>query len=279
MWLFKEPLFSTTSWMFWSRHFPERQLVPLFKPPIDNRTADLQWRVVHGAIATNRYRAHLHPELREGCTFCSQAETPEHVFVLCPRLTELFELLKGWFQGLMKCFLFACSSLAPNTVQKRNLHIHWWTASLVLLSRHWAHNTGSGELVPVLKGLLKDAWEWNMLTIKWWTTWGTSDIFWLLGVLCSVGGRELFLIFYQKKTFSVFGPLSLGSCFFVFFVLLSEDVWMIWLLLVKSFNQVTFKPQTSLSLSAAAKPQWGGRGWDQWRAAWKGKNCDRSWNQ
>lgn len=35
----------------------------LYKIPLEKRTADLQWRVVHGAIATNRYRAHLDPEL------------------------------------------------------------------------------------------------------------------------------------------------------------------------------------------------------------------------
>ena len=27
----------------------------LYKPPVNKRTGDLQWRIVHGAIATNRY--------------------------------------------------------------------------------------------------------------------------------------------------------------------------------------------------------------------------------
>ena len=99
--------------MFWSRCFPERQLASLSKPPVDNRTADLQWRVVLGATATNSYRAPLDPELGG---FCSQADTLEHVFVLCPRLTELFGLLKAGFRASVKCFLYACSSLVPNTV-------------------------------------------------------------------------------------------------------------------------------------------------------------------
>ncbi|KAI2644792.1 Polymeric immunoglobulin receptor [Labeo rohita] len=31
----------------------------LYKPPIEKRSGDLQWRIVHGLIATNRYRAHI----------------------------------------------------------------------------------------------------------------------------------------------------------------------------------------------------------------------------
>ena len=73
-----------------SRLFSEGQLASLSKPPVDNRTADLQWRLVLGAIATNSYRAPLDLELGEGV--CSQAETLEHVFVHCPRLAELFGL-------------------------------------------------------------------------------------------------------------------------------------------------------------------------------------------
>ena len=33
----------------------------LYKPPIDKRSGDLQWRILHGAIATNRYLAHVDP--------------------------------------------------------------------------------------------------------------------------------------------------------------------------------------------------------------------------
>ncbi|KAJ3586493.1 hypothetical protein NHX12_012891, partial [Muraenolepis orangiensis] len=66
----------------------------LYKLPVEKRTADLQWRIVHGAIATNRYRAHLDPELGEGCILCSEVETLEHLFVQCPRLSALFVLLK-----------------------------------------------------------------------------------------------------------------------------------------------------------------------------------------
>ncbi|TWW77612.1 Transposon TX1 uncharacterized 149 kDa protein ORF 2 [Takifugu flavidus] len=50
----------------------------LYKPPVDKRTGDLQWRIVHGAIATNRYLVHLDPSTGDGCPFCSQSETIYH---------------------------------------------------------------------------------------------------------------------------------------------------------------------------------------------------------
>ena len=45
----------------------------VYKLPVEKWTADLQWRIVHSAIAINR--VHLDPELTEGCIRCSQTET------------------------------------------------------------------------------------------------------------------------------------------------------------------------------------------------------------
>ncbi|TWW77693.1 Transposon TX1 uncharacterized 149 kDa protein ORF 2 [Takifugu flavidus] len=66
----------------------------LYKPPVDKRTGDLQWRIVHGAVATNRYLVHLDPSTGDGCPFCSQSETIYHLFVQCPRLEGLFGQLQ-----------------------------------------------------------------------------------------------------------------------------------------------------------------------------------------
>ncbi|KAJ3608922.1 hypothetical protein NHX12_023450 [Muraenolepis orangiensis] len=95
----------------------------LYKLPVEKRTADLQWRIVHGAIATNRYRAHLDPELGEGCIFCSEVETLEHLFVQCPRLSALFVLLKSWFQGLGEEFSFILFIFGPKySAKKKGVH-------------------------------------------------------------------------------------------------------------------------------------------------------------
>ena len=44
----------------------------LYNPPIDKRTGDLQWRILHGVIAMNWYLAHIDPCTAEGCLFCGQ---------------------------------------------------------------------------------------------------------------------------------------------------------------------------------------------------------------
>lgn len=98
---------------------PKGSWQSLYKLPIEKRTADLQWRVVHGAIATNRYRAHLDPELGEECIFCSQTESLAHLFVECPRLSALVELLKLWFQRLGESFSFSLFIFGPKYSAKR----------------------------------------------------------------------------------------------------------------------------------------------------------------
>ena len=47
----------------------------LNKPSVEKWVADLQWRIIHGAIATNRHRALLDPSTGDGCPFCAQSET------------------------------------------------------------------------------------------------------------------------------------------------------------------------------------------------------------
>lgn len=93
----------------------------LYKPPVDKRTGDLQWRIVHGAIATNRYLAHLNPDTGEGCPFCSQSETVFHLFSQCSRLAGLFRLLDTWLQGFGEHFLFVFSFMVHATQSRKKL--------------------------------------------------------------------------------------------------------------------------------------------------------------
>ncbi len=52
----------------------------LYKLPIEKRTADLQWRVVHWAVATNRHVAHIDPTVGKECPFCGTDESIDHLF-------------------------------------------------------------------------------------------------------------------------------------------------------------------------------------------------------
>ena len=55
----------------------------LDKPPLDKRVADLQWRILHGAIAVNAFISVLNQEVGQECSFCSQRETVFHAFLHC----------------------------------------------------------------------------------------------------------------------------------------------------------------------------------------------------
>ncbi|KAK3531870.1 hypothetical protein QTP70_033418, partial [Hemibagrus guttatus] len=70
----------------------------LYKPPVEKRTTDLQWRIIHGAVATDRHVAHLDPAVKGECRFCGEKEDLEHLVLKCQRLKGLFKLLKSWFQ-------------------------------------------------------------------------------------------------------------------------------------------------------------------------------------
>ena len=76
----------------------------LYKAPVEKRLADIQWRIIHGAIATNKYRAHFDPGTRGGCPFCFIAETLEHLVVSCPQLAGLTFFLQEWVEGLGEVF-------------------------------------------------------------------------------------------------------------------------------------------------------------------------------
>ncbi len=80
----------------------------LYKPPVEKRTADLQWRIIHGAIATDGHVAHLNPAVEGKCRFCGEQEDIEHLFLRCSRLQGLFNLLKALFSNFNENFLIKC---------------------------------------------------------------------------------------------------------------------------------------------------------------------------
>uniref|UniRef100_A0A4W5P160 Reverse transcriptase domain-containing protein n=1 Tax=Hucho hucho TaxID=62062 RepID=A0A4W5P160_9TELE len=65
----------------------------LYKKPIEKRSGDLQWRISHWILATNRYKVHLN-SLQEECLFCGLPETVFHIFIGCTRLLGILDVLK-----------------------------------------------------------------------------------------------------------------------------------------------------------------------------------------
>lgn len=71
----------------------------LYKPPVEKRTADLQLRIMYGAIATDKHVAHLNPAVGVECRFFGKEENLEHLFLKCKRLNGLFDVLSRLFHA------------------------------------------------------------------------------------------------------------------------------------------------------------------------------------
>ena len=81
----------------WTQRPGQNTLKPqwrvLYKQPLAKRTGDLQWRILHGAVATNAFISVLNPAVLSNCPFCDLRETVFHMFTECSRLTEIFSVL------------------------------------------------------------------------------------------------------------------------------------------------------------------------------------------
>ena len=68
-----------------------------YKSLLKKRTGDLQWRILHGAIAINALISVIKPTVLSGCPFCGKVQTVFHSFYECQRLWKLFDVLEKFF--------------------------------------------------------------------------------------------------------------------------------------------------------------------------------------
>lgn len=69
-----------------------------YKSPLTKRSGDLQWRILHGAIAVNSFVSKFNTDLSGLCPFCQEIETVFHMFLECKCLEPLFNMLKHVFE-------------------------------------------------------------------------------------------------------------------------------------------------------------------------------------
>ena len=70
----------------------------LYKPPLRKRRGDLQWRILHGAIAVNSFVSIINQPVKCNFPFCGEVETVFHAFYDCKRLFYLFNTLQNVFK-------------------------------------------------------------------------------------------------------------------------------------------------------------------------------------
>ncbi len=85
----------------------------LYKPPIEKRTGDIQWRVLHGAVAVNAFVSVINSNISSDCPFCKTRETIVHCFLECSRLCDLFCFLDVLFVKFGESFSSEIFILGP----------------------------------------------------------------------------------------------------------------------------------------------------------------------
>ncbi len=83
----------------------------LYKSPLAKKTGDLQWRILHGAIAVNVFISLFKSDGTDCCPFCLQRETLFHAFMYCERLKPLFDMLEilfNYFNVMFSMKVFIC---------------------------------------------------------------------------------------------------------------------------------------------------------------------------
>lgn len=93
----------------------------LYKPPLNKQSGDLQWRILHGAIAVNAFVSVINSDVVDKCVFCGIRETVFHCFTECFRLGLIFALLKGLFLRFQENFSTNAFILGLRYCQKQRI--------------------------------------------------------------------------------------------------------------------------------------------------------------
>lgn len=72
----------------------------LYKSPIPKRSGDLQWRIIHGIVATDNFVSRFNTLVSSTCPFCNDTDNVFHLFCDCFRLVPFFLLLDGMMSKL-----------------------------------------------------------------------------------------------------------------------------------------------------------------------------------
>ena len=167
----------------------------LYKPPIEKRTADLQWRLVHGAIATNRHVAYLDPAVGRGCPFCGEEESLTHLFLHCKRLEGLFhwfrEALGGFGEGFSESLFISGPKYSvkfKREVCLVNFLLGVAKLAIWLTRKKKMLNLDSVDPLESFLGLVKSRIKVEFMYYHLVNDVGTFSSIWCVwGLLCRVG--------------------------------------------------------------------------------------------
>ncbi len=105
----------------WRNHLlvPDEQLPSwhlFYKSPLPKRSGDIQWRILHGALATNTFLYKCNFTTSSVCTFCNIPDTVFHIFSNCYRIIPLLDIWRIFLKVLAGIFRKQCSYLGANII-------------------------------------------------------------------------------------------------------------------------------------------------------------------
>lgn len=133
-----------------------------YKSPLRKRSGDLQWRILHSAIAVNAFVSVINDAVSNACPFCGLVETIFHCFLECRRLLDLFVLLERLFisfgvEWSEQAFIFGAGYKRNNAVkwQLLNFIVGEAKLSIYLTRRNKMEAKLCDDIVPVFISLVK----------------------------------------------------------------------------------------------------------------------------
>lgn len=172
----------------------------LYKPPLTKRTGDLQWKIIHGAVAVNAFVSVLNPEVDSG--FCSTRETIFHVFMNCCRLQPLFEVVSDVFTRCNETFSLETFILGYKYVRKKsvvcqllNFVLGQAKLAIYLSRKKKIEQNLNQNMVALFSNLVKSRVMVDFLYYKSIDDFVTFECIWCYGeALCSVFEGELIFV-------------------------------------------------------------------------------------
>ena len=171
----------------------------LYKQPLTKRTGDLQWRILHGAIAVNAVIAKINPEISDKCPFCVGRETIYHCFMDCNRLSPLFCMLSLLFFSMGTMFTkqgfiigFSYNQRQRSKCQLLNFIVGQAKLAIYLSRRNKVRYSTGDDVKAVFKNLVKSRIG---IDFHFYNVMSAIDVFkdiWCgNGALCAVKEDEL----------------------------------------------------------------------------------------
>ena len=125
----------------------------IYSYPIPKAYGDIQWRIMHGAIANQMYRYNARFANSPKCLFCNGIDDLKHTFLECPSNNGLADLVKRILKELNPNYIFNVEDyiylLEPSSTLKKQTNLMFTLSKFATYKALSNKSYGVGQLSPV----------------------------------------------------------------------------------------------------------------------------------